>query len=57
MFKINPFIKSVCIILTNNYRKIKNAASLNFDYIWLYGWDVSSGCIWNTKELNIKEIK
>ncbi len=41
----------------NNYRKIKNKLSFNFEYMWLYGWDVSSGCIWNTKNLNIKEIK
>jgi hypothetical protein len=49
--------KSYDGIEINNYRKIKNKALLNFDYIWLYGWDVSSGCIWNTKNLNIKEIK
>lgn len=41
----------------NNYGKIKNESLLDFDYIWLYGWDVSSGCIWNTEKLNFKEIK
>jgi hypothetical protein len=30
--------------------------SLRFDPIWYYGWDVASGCVWNTEKLQIFDI-
>lgn len=27
-----------------------------FDYMWYYGWDVASGCIWNLKNVKLTPI-
>jgi len=37
-----------------NYHAIKYSEFLRIDYIgflWLWGWDVDSGCIWNLKAI------
>jgi hypothetical protein len=28
-----------------------------YDYTWYYGWDVASGCVWNTEKLSIKKVR
>jgi hypothetical protein len=30
--------------------------SLRLNLLWYYGWDVASGCIWNTEKLQIIAI-
>jgi len=31
--------------------------SRRHEYMWYYGWDVASGCLWNLRQVSIKELE
>lgn len=35
-----------------NYYHLKNETRYGTDFLWLYGWDVPSGCIWDLSIVN-----
>ena len=47
------------IEVSNQYDGIEISKYLYPDrhlYMWYYGWDVASGCIWNTEKIKINKI-
>lgn len=45
--------------VANKYDGIEIAPyqySTKYDYMWYYGWDVASGCIWNLKNVKLTQL-
>jgi len=45
--------------VANKYDGIEIAPyqySVRYDYMWYYGWDVASGCIWNLKNVKLNQL-
>lgn len=56
-------MRLVCYIdwptITKEYDAIEITPYLweaRYDYMWYYGWDVASGCVWNTKAVELVEL-
>jgi len=61
-YKLNPFksldyiewarvSKNYDGIEIRNYDNLKYDRNLDYKNVWVYGWDISSGCIWNLQAL------
>ena len=40
-----------------NYYKLKELTDVGLDFMWLYGWDVSSGCIWDLSAIKSTQVE
>lgn len=58
---INPYWKNISKdydgICITNYKKIMKKTRYYKQLSWLYGYDLSSGCIWNTEKIKYTILK
>jgi len=40
-----------------SYDRYNNVLRFDIEMLWYYGWDCSSGCIWNLDKIKVKEVK